>query len=335
MAAPAAAAMQAGGSLIGGVMGMMERKSAQEAQMRLIQQSVDDLQAIGVPPVEAQQIALEKLRSAGELTPELEQAFQQQNSGLLGIETDPRLKEAQMNALSELQGIGQSGGMRLSDQAAAQGAMDRIQSQERGSREAIAQDLREKSRFGGGDELAMKLANQQNSAQNANQVGLGLAGQAQQNALNAIMQAGNLGGSMQQQSFNQQSQQQAAQDAINRFNSQNSQEVAMRNANAKNEAQGWNLNNKQNIMNQNTGLSNQEQVANKSLLQKQFENQLTKAGAVGDVRNQQATSVSNYGKDQAAMYGKIGQGVGQAGAAFGNSSSSKTLMDDEKDKEGN
>jgi hypothetical protein len=323
-----------GSSIVGGVVGGMERSEAQRQQMELIRQSINDLQAIGIPPVEAQQLALEQYKSAGQLSPELEQAFSQGNSGLNDISTDPRLKEAQLNALTELQGIGQSGGMRLSDQAAAQQAMGDIQSKERGSREAIEQSLREKGRFGGGDELAMKLANQQNSATNANQVGLGLAGQAQQNALQALMQGGQLGGQMQGQEFNQQAQQKAAQDAINRFNAQNSQEVAMRNAQAKNQSQQMNLANMQNLMNQNTGLSNYQQEFNRGLLQKNYNNELGKASAMANARAGQASQIGNYGNQQAQMWGGIGNSVGQGIAAYAASPATvdkkRSLIDEEK-----
>ncbi len=303
-------------SVAGGLIGGGERSSANQQQMELIRQSINDLQAIGIPPIEAQQLALEQYRSAGQLSPELEEAFQQQSSGLNDISTDPRLKEAQLNALTELQGIGASGGMRLSDQAAAQQAMGNIQAQERGSREAIEQSLREKGRFGGGDELAMKLANQQNSATNANQVGLGLAAQAQQNALNALMQGGKLGGEMQSQEFNQQAKIKEAQDAINRFNAQNSQEVAMRNAAAKNYAQQQNLTNMQNIMNANTGLSNDQQQFNKGLLQSNYNNQLSKANSMANARSGQANQIGNYGNQQAQMWTGIGNTVGQGIGAF-------------------
>jgi hypothetical protein len=321
---PWAALAAAGGSMIGGIAGSIERSNARDQQMRLIQASIDDLKAIGIPPIEAQQMVMEQYRSAGELDPELEQVINQQNTGMQDINIDPRLKEAQLNALSELQGIGQSGGMRLSDQAAAEGALGRIQSQERGSREAIAQNLREKNQFGGGDELAMQLANQQNSAQNANQIGLGLAGQAQQNALQAIMQGGQLGGQMQGQEFSQQAQIKQAQDAINRFNAQNSQDVSSRNVGRQNEAQGWNLQNKQNIMNQNTSGANQAQQYNKGLIQQQFENQMNQASALGNIRNQQATAVGNYGDKQAQMYGQMGQGINQAASAYAASPNRKS-----------
>lgn len=325
-----------GSSIVGGILGSGERSDAQKQQMDLIRQSINDLQAIGIPPIEAQQIALEQYRSAGQLSPELEQAITQQSSGLNDISIDPKLREAQLNALSELQDIGQSGGMRLSDQAAAQQALGNIQAQERGSREAIAQDLREKSRFGGGDELAMKLANQQNAATNANQVGLGLAGQAQQNALQAIMQGGQLGGQMQGQEFNQQAQQKAAQDAINRFNAQNSQEVAMRNAAAKNLSQQMNLANMQNIMNQNTGLSNQQQMYNKGLYQQQYQNQLDKANSMANTRNQQSNQIGNYGNQQAQMWTGMGNAVGQGIGALAQSANKKApvikAMPDEEEK---
>lgn len=292
--------------LAGGLIGAAERSSANKQSLDLINQSISDLEAIGIPSVQAQQLVLEKYKSAGQLTPQMEDAIKQQNSEMQGISLSPETKEVQMNALAELQRIGDSGGMRLTDQAVAEGALGRIQAQERGSRDAITQDLREKGRYGSGDELAMKLANQQNAAQNANQVGLGLAGQAQQNALQSIMQAGQLGGNIRQQDYSQAADKARAQDAINQFNAQNSQNVAMRNAAAANNAQLWNLQNQQGILNANTGLSNSEQQYNKGLLQQQFNNQMQKQGAKSNARAGQATQIQNYGNQQGAMWGGIG-----------------------------
>lgn len=312
-----------GGALIGaGAMG-----SAQGQARDLIEQSIRDLQAIGVPPMEAMEITLEKYRSEGQLTPELEQVIRQGSSEMEGISLDPRSKEAQIQALLELQDIGNEGGMRLSDKAKMNQMMGEIQSAEKGSRDRIEQEMREKNQFGGGAELAMKLANQQNAAQAANQMGLGLNAQAQDRAFQAILEAGKLGGNINAQDFDQQARVKAAQDEINRFNAQNSQEVAMRNAAAQNQARQYNLGNMQNISNANVDLSNQQQIANKGLYQTNFNNQMTKAQSMANARAGQASNVLDAGKSQAQLWGGVGQGLGQIGTSI-----SQSMFNPEKKK---
>lgn len=311
-----AAVAGAGGQIGSALIAANSASDARDQAARLAQESISQLESAGIPTIEAQQLVLEKYRSAGQLTPELEQAISQGPSQMENISTDPREKEAQMQALQQLSDIGQGGGMRLSDQAVANKALGDIQAQERGSREAIAQDLREKSRYGGGDELAMKLANQQNAATAENQVGLQQAGSAQDRALQAILQSGQLGGQMQGQEFNQKAQQAAAADAIARFNAQNSQEVQQRNIAAKNNAQASNLSNAQNIQNANVDMANKQQMYNKSLYQQQYENQLQKAGMAANARAGQASNIMDAGKQTAAAATAAGKGIGQAGTSI-------------------
>jgi len=55
---------------------------------------------------------------------------------------------------------------------------------------------------------------------------LDVSAQAQSRALQALMQGGQLGGQIRQQDFGEQSEKAQAQDAINRFNTANRQQVS-------------------------------------------------------------------------------------------------------------
>lgn len=305
------------GSVASGAIGAAGAGADREAARQAYEQSVKDLEAIGVPSVEAQRITMQRYQSAGQWTPELEQSVKLGDSGMLGIATDPNSKAAQMQALSRLQEIGNNGGMMLSDQAAQEKAMGDIQATERGSRQAILQDAQQRGGYGSGMAMAAQLQNQQASANQAHQVGLNTAGMAQQRALEAIMNAGKMGQGMQAQEFSQKAQQQQAQDAINQWNAKNQQDVGNQNTAFKNQAAQYNLNNAQNLSNSNTDIANKEQTYNSGLYQQQFQNQLAKEGAKANARAGQASNLNNQAQNTANMWGGIGSAVAQGGAAAG------------------
>jgi hypothetical protein len=139
-----------------------------------------------------------------------------------------------------------------------------------------------------------QMQNQQDAATRASERDLGVAGMAQQRALEALMQEGQLSGNIQNQKFNQQAQIAGANDAISKFNAQNSQNQINQNVAARNDAQAANIGAKQEIANANTGLRNQQQINNKSLLQQNYENQLKKAAGQTGVAT---TNAQNAGQD--------------------------------------
>jgi hypothetical protein len=299
--------------------GAITAGSARGDAQKQIEQSIADLTAMGVPTIEAQKIVLNSYKSAGQLTPELEQAITQAPSNMGGIDVDPTYKEAQLSALHELGDIGQSGGMRLSDQATAQGALGDIAAQERGKRDAITADMRGRGVMGSGLELASKLDNQQNAATNANQVGLDLAGKAQDRSLEALKSAGSLGGTMQGQEFGQKAQVATAQDAIDRFNAATRGDAQTRNVTALNAAKERNLTNDQRIMDANTGVSNEQEKTNKGLYQQQYEDQLQKETAKANARSGLASNLVAGGNATQQTLGTIGQGIAGIGSAYLNS----------------
>jgi hypothetical protein len=244
------------------------------------------------------------------------------------ISTDPRLKEAQLRALGSFEDIAESGGMNLTDKANLSKIQADNAAAERGSREAIMQNMRSRGVSGSGLELAAALDNQQASAQRNSQQGLDVAAAAERRALEAIMNAGTLGGQMQNQEFNQKAQIAQANDAINRFNTSNSQDVLQRNTALKNHANQYNLTNDQRIADTNVGLTNQQEMHNKGLVQGRFDNQVKKTAGATNQLNASATSDRKAGADAAAMWGGIGQSLISAGTALSQEQAKKKKQDE-------
>jgi hypothetical protein len=319
---------------MGGVVGAIEGGNAASNQLQAAeaarQQALQEFQGINVPSVANQTLNLQQYGNAGNLVNENEQALQQGPNALAGISTDPRLVQAQMAALNQLSTTGQMG-MTPGEQAALNQAQNNAAAQAQAKNAQILNQFAAQGMGGSGAQLAAQLNNSQASAQqlanNSNQV----AQNAQQNALQAISQAGTLGGQMQAQQFGQQAQIAQAQNYINQFNTMNSQNVQNQNVQAANAAALRNLQNQQSLMNQNTQLSNQQQQYNKQLQQQQFNNQMAQAAGESGQYAGIANAMTNNAANTANSWAGIGQGVdtgiGAAYNAYQKSPSSSTSGD--------
>lgn len=150
------------------------------------------------------------------------------------ISTDPRLKNDQMASLDALKAIADGGGLTAADKANLNKVQSDVALADRGRREAILQNANARGMGGGGNELLALLDSSQAATDRANQSGLDIAGMAQDRALEAIMQGGNLAGNLRSQDFNEQAKKAEATDAIKRFNAANANSLNLANAGAAN-----------------------------------------------------------------------------------------------------
>jgi hypothetical protein len=220
-----------------------------------------------------------------------------------GVATDPSLRQAQMNALAKLQDVGSAGGRDAQFNADANRLQTDVNTNTQGQEGAIMQNLATRGMSGGGNELVARNMAVQNGANRQAQMGMDLNAQAQQRALQAIMQGGQLGGQMQAQDFSQQTQKAQAAAAINKFNAQNQQQVITNNTSAKNNAQQWNAQNTQTTADKNTEVKNQGQQYNLGLAQKNYDNQLAKYGIVNNASQAESNAQSNQAQRQDQFLG--------------------------------
>lgn len=278
----------------------------------------DKFADLKLPEIADMELQLQQLVEQGVLSPEQAQAQLAGRSEMDGISTDPRMKQAQMDALLGLQDISENGGMTAMDEA----NLSKIRTDEdtaaRGKREAIIQGAQSRGLGGSGLELMSQMQNQQDAATRNSQRDMDVAGLAQQRALDALIKGGEMGGQMQAQDFNQQAQVAGANDAIAKFNAANKQNVNLTNVAANNNAQAANLNNKQNIANQNVNTNNQQQQHNKQLIQQQFDNEMKKrSGQAGVAQANQQAAGQNSQNQADAWNNTIGTAVGAGASIYG------------------
>ena len=259
--------------LFGGDAGKKEMKEANA----LMRDNIARLEAIGIPTIEAQRIALQAPELVGLLEAEILEP-----SKFAEIAMDPRLQSAQMAALEGITGIAEAGGLDAQTRLNLEEGLARVT----GAEQARLQQLKEDPTLGQGQRLALQSAAIQSAGQSGKNIALQSAAQAQQAKMAALGQQSNMAAAMQGQQLGLAGQKASAADAIAQFNTQQKMGV-----------QSQNLAAKQAIANQASATKNQQEIYNKGLIQQQFQNQMAKATGV---TGQQSGLANLYGQQAAA-----------------------------------
>lgn len=319
----AAAGMAIGGPIgagIGGVVGFLgglfggEDDSGKE----YIDKAIQELIKVKIPDPEMQKVAFKRYQETGQLSPELEQAIVADPSAFEGVVQNTKYTQAQDRALMQLQDLGEQGGMTLSDKADLQEQLLENANKDRANRGAITDDLARRGQLGSGMALQAQLQGTQAAGDRDATARLRALGGGQDRALEAIMGAGEMAGSLSDQDYRRKADLAEARDRINLFNTQNAQGVQTRNVQAKNAAQATNLENRQRIADANTGLFNEEQVHNKALHQQKFDNQMKKSGAMADAYTGGANQSNKDRERSDQQWGGAISGIGQIATGISN-----------------
>lgn len=304
-----------GGSIVSSLVGLF---GGGDKSAEYIEKAIQELIKVKIPDPAQQRLALERFRSAGELSPELEQSIKADPSAFENIVQNTKYTQAQDRALGQLQSLGEEGGLSLTDKADLQEQLIASGNKDRANRDAITDEMARRGQLGSGMALQAQLAGAQSAGDRDSQSRLRALGGAQDRALQSIMGAGDLAGDMQSQDYQQKSDVASAQDRINQFNTQNAQNVQQRNVASKNDASAMNLGERQRIMDSNTQLGNQEQEHNKGLIQQQFDNQMQKSGAMADAYTGAANQSGQQAAQKRQAWGAVGSGLGQVGSSIQN-----------------
>lgn len=157
-------------------------------------------------------------------------------STMESLKSDQALRGAQQQSLAALQDIAARGGRSLADEANLQRLQGNAAASARGNRDAAIAAMRAQGTLSGGNELLARLQANQDADMRTSQASMDAAGQAQDRALQAILQSGQLAGQMDDRDYGRQAQIASAKDMISRFNVQNKNDMAVRNAMAQDEA---------------------------------------------------------------------------------------------------
>lgn len=277
-------------------------KSEMEESARLMQDNVARLQAIGIPTVEAQKIALKSPELVGLLQAEFlgPSAFQD-------VQEDPRLKSAQLSALEEMTQIAKTG-LGAEDRAAFNEVRRQAAGMAQAQKATTLQQMQERGMGDSGANLVAQLLSGQSAADMASQQGDRLASQASSARRQALGQQSSMASQMSQQQIALAGQKASAADVINQFNTQNRQGVNARN-----------LDTQQRISEVGDATRNQQEMYNRGLIQQQFQNQMARATGVTGAQTNLANTYAQQGaaaqQAQQAQTGAVLNLAGTLGAA--------------------
>lgn len=309
-------------NIVGGIVGNQAAEGDRSKAEQAYNDAVNQIVGMRAPPDLAKEIILEKLKSAGVLNPKMEEAITAGISQVSQVAPDQTGRNAQLNALQQMQQVGKTG-LRPEDMAALNQIRQQVAQDTEGKRQQIIQNYQQRGLGGGGAELAAQLQGAQSGANQSSQMGDQLASQASQRALQAIQQGGAMGGQLQGADTNLALQKANAADQFKQFDTQNAMARQQRNVTAQNQAQQANLANQQGVQNYNAQMANQEKARQLQGAQQAWEDQFAlakaKSGAQSNLSSYYTQLGNNVAKNTADTYSGMGEFFGGPAKAMGSS----------------
>lgn len=251
--------------------GLAADPNAGKAQMQMSQAEMDKalaaIEDLDIPPIEKQELQLNLMSEAGFITPE-----QLGETAMEDVSLDPRLREAQMAALSELQERGEVG-LTPEERQQFRDMQQDVAGQTQAQQSRVLQQMAERGTLDSGAQLAAQLQAGQMANQQASDVAAQLAGQSASARRDALQRAASSASGMRSQDFSEQSRLANARDTIEQFN-----------LGQRSQAQQQNLG----IRQSDIGTQNRQQQYNKELIGQQYGRELEKQGMLSNLRQGRA-----------------------------------------------
>lgn len=206
------------------------------------------------------------------------------HSAFADINPDARQRAIQDETQAALLGRGRAGGLDFQGRARLEEARQDAGQYEQQQRQGILANARARGIAGSGEELAAQLQAQQAGADRERMAGVSAAADADEAALQSMLQAGTMARQREDSDFAQQAQVASAQDEIDMFNA---------------------------------GENNKFSIYNSQQRQQNFDNQMALANARNNVRLGQAAQEGRIGERQAGAVGGAGQALGYGLASYG------------------
>lgn len=303
------------GPILGGIIGAQQSAADRDRAQHAAQEAYAEIQRLGAPPDLSQRIILEKFKQAGLYTPKLEQDISAGFSQVSQIQEDNKLRDAQMGGLNLLKERAQTG-FSAKDRAALNEMRQKVAADQQGKLEAIKNNMAARGLAGGGTELAQELSAAQASGADESASADRIAAQAQEAALAAAVQSGQLGGQIRGQDFDVAKAKADAADRFKMFDTQNSIARQQRNVGSENQGQLYNLSENQRVQDINTQQENAERQRIEQAKRQYWQDQAQLAGMKSGAKLGQAQQYQNQADTTAKQWQGIGSGVG-AGAGAG------------------
>jgi hypothetical protein len=281
--------------------------TATKEQIEFITKASEQLASVGIPPAEALNVAYERFKVGGQLTPETAAFVEMAPSEMAKLQEDPRLKQVRLDALARMQEQATRGLTPEIEAAIRQQQAGRAQELQSATQSILEQQAQRGTARSGGALLAQLNAAQQQ----ANRASLDadrLNAMIFQNQNQATAQAEQLAGGLMREDFDRGAAKARAQDEISRLNNQLSLQARQAAAQIRNQAQAQNLAREQGVMDQNVGLTNREQDVRRQNEVDRYNMQMQQAQAQANLSQAKGAAAYGGARDQAFMQqGAAGQ----------------------------
>ena len=265
---------------------------------------------------------LQKQVQQGTMTPAQMQAAVQQASATNGISTNPQLAADQAQSLAQLKNVADTNGLTAQSKAQLNDIQNQLGNQNSAQQSALQNQFAQQGQGGSGASMQARMLASQGNANSGALAGSQVAGNAQQNALQAMQNYGTMAQGQQNQQFGQQFEQGQAQNAINQFNAQNSQQANAMNAANQQQSNAANFGMANQIAGTNTGIANTQAMMPYNAAQQNFTNALNRNATVSNALNKQGTALLGQGNTNATSAGNMVAGVAAAAPAIANAATS-------------
>lgn len=256
---------------------------------------------------------LQKYVEMGILTPAEAKAALVQGNAFNDMNIDPSSLGSEKKALAGLENVGDASGMTDEMKAQLASALDQVATTTRGNNAGILDQAAQRGVSTSLLAPAAMIAESGDAARQANLNTTQAAGQAEQNAINAMMASGNLSSTIHGQQANEAEQKAQAENALRQWNAGTQTGVNEANAGRTMAANTYNTQNTQNLGNANVENANKRTEYNATVPQSVFNNAVTKASGQSGVNQTQANNATSQGNSIMGLYGA---GIGAASKAL-------------------
>jgi len=303
-------------TIIGGMMSESASSGDREAAQKALKRGMLELDRIGMPPDLSKRILYENFQQIGLLSPEMEQDIKLAGSQVELIKEDPRLREAELEALSGIQQRAKVG-ISAEDRLALNQIRKENAVQAEGKRQQILQNFASRGQGGSGSELIASLQASQAGDSLASEQGDRLAAMKSQASQAALDKYASLAGNIRSQDFGVASAKAQALDkfSLADFNAANQRQA--RNISSQNQADASNLQTAQQISSANTQMENTGRLRMEQAKRDYWNDKLARAGSYMGAGSQTAQGYNQSADRTANMYSGIGSGIGSGLGAYG------------------
>ena len=289
------------GAVAGGLMGMLGPDDGDAAR----EKALEILSQVSDPQFDPQDLTPEQIKFIGNFMPELYKIIDIPEAKLAN--DSGTANDAELEALNKLGELSKSKGLNLNERLQLQQSQDQVNRQAQGNLGAIQDSYRSRGIGGGAMEMAQALNSQRNANNVSSKNALETAANAEQRALSALSNYGNMASKVRGQNVQSNQYNTGVQNQFSLDKWRNSQNIANQNTETINNANLRNLDTRQNIETANVGINN---------MGKQW-------------RTQAAKDKANFAMQKAAAAAgvSVGQGAANDAAAEGWGNTMNGIMD--------